>query len=232
MNLRNIEDSIYLKRGQRLHEKLWHSCSVYGQNEGLQSCFMSTFGALQSRLDCCCVPLSNPPARQTLFPKGSPRWHSYVWVCFLFPCTRLRGKGVTWRFIPRGCHDNYSCQAVIKDTTHFVSVTSAGAPHNLWSLYTHQPTCALIHTLTEKQAYIFATQKWTERASWLHVCGEVQGGWISCVYVTEVYSGYQASPGQSGAWSLFFPLQLETEEAKNFLIATEHILTGLSRAAD
>ncbi len=177
------------KGGQSFHIR----CSVYGENEGLRPCFMPRFGALQSGLSHSCAPLSNPQACQTLFPKGSPRWHSYVCVCvrFLFPCTRLWGRGVTWRLIPRGCHDNYSCQAVIKDTTLILGLWHQLVPPATYDLYTHThaPIYLHIHTQPKKTQH----RVYSIYVSLCACMARSYSACITCVYVTKVYSGYQAS---------------------------------------
>lgn len=116
-----------MNKGQKL-------CMWLQNNERLRiGCFLER---VQSLLH------DTTPVCQTAFPKGSLRWHNSVCVrvCarVLFPCTRRWGSSVTWQLIPRGCHDNYSCQAITKATG--VILAQLVTPSNLWPLYKHSHT--------------------------------------------------------------------------------------------
>lgn len=115
-------------------------------------------------------------ACQTVFPKGSPRWHSSVCVrarvcvCFLFPCTRHRGSGVTWRLIPRGCHDNYSCQAVTRATSIILALWhQLVTPQNLWPLYKHSRAHRRDQRMRAARVCQVCERSWKDAVDWSHI---------------------------------------------------------------
>lgn len=89
------------------------------------------------------TPARHHPSVPDSIPKGFPPL-TQLCVCacvcarVLFPCTRRWGSSVTWQLIPRGCHDNYSCQAITKATG--VILAQLVTPSNLWPLYKHSHT--------------------------------------------------------------------------------------------
>lgn len=116
------------------------------------------FCALWARLSHHCSSLWNPRACLTLFPKGSPRWHSLVWMCvFSFSRHSVLTVSVTLQLIPWGRHDSYSCQAVTKDN---VLILDWWPCKDLWPFY----TCVCVDThLGCFNAYMAAKEGMEER---------------------------------------------------------------------
>lgn len=89
------------------------------------------------------TPAWQHPSVPDCVPKGfPPRTPLCARVCcacvFFFPCTRCWGSSVTWQLIPRGCHANYSCQAITRATG--VILAQPMTPPDLWPLYKHSHT--------------------------------------------------------------------------------------------